>query len=138
MNFLASFLGGKLFNSIIDIIKPFLPTDEKTQGEILEKLGNLQIEELKERGNYIDKLGRIKDLVIPAFLFILLLMFSVNYFVELGYSMAHKIPPVMVIDNTLVSICDTIIMFLFGSKTISRFSESYVNYKYGNQIREIK
>ena len=100
MNFLASFLGGKLFNSIVDIIKPFLPTDEKTQGEILEKLGNLQIEELKERGNYIDKLGRIKDLVIPSFLFMLLLMFSVNYFVELGYAMAHKIPPIMVIDTT--------------------------------------
>lgn len=138
MNFLASFLGGKLFSSIIDIIKPFLPTDEKTQGEILEKLGNLQIEELKERGNYIEKLGRIKDLVIPAFLFMLLLMFSVNYFVELGYSMAHKIPPVMVIDNAFISINDTIIMFLFGSKTISRFSESYVNHKYGKQIREIK
>lgn len=130
MGTLGTLLGSFGIKQIMDIISPFLPTDEATKGKIIAELESIQVEQMKQKTDYIEKLGRIKDLIIPCFLFSLLAMYVMNYLSEYIHIQFGLIPPVLVVDETLVQICETIIMFLFGSKTISRFSNAYVEKHY--------
>lgn len=130
MEILGTLLGTAGINKILEVISPFLPKDEVAKGEIIAKLETIQIEQMKQKTDYIEKLGRIKDFIIPCFLFTLLMMYVFNYVSEYLHVQFGLIPPVLVIDETLVQICDTIIIFLFGSKTLSRFSHSYVEKHY--------
>lgn len=130
MNKLFDFLGASGLEAIMGVLSPYLPTNEATKLEIQAKLEQIQVDGLREKGNYIEKLGVIRDLIIPLFLGALLFMYIFNYISDFVHAQFLVEAPNIIIDGGLVEICKNIIWFLFGSKTISRFSNSYVEKHY--------
>lgn len=111
-----------LISKILDIAKGFIP-DTSKQKELETKIKELDIEELKEKGNYIDKIHSLIPFVLPGFLLVLLSMFTLNYLSDFINSNIGRECPIIHIDDRLVEICKTFIAFLFGKKTIEKFAK---------------
>lgn len=111
-----------IISKIIDTVKEFIP-DKTKQQELEIKLNQLEIEELKEKGNYIDKIHSLIPFVLPSFLLVLLIMFTLNYLSDFINSNIGREAPIIHIDDRLIEICKTFIAFLFGKKTIEKFAK---------------
>lgn len=111
-----------MIDEILKIVNKFIP-DKANQVQMELELKKLELEELKEKGNYLDKLNRAIPLVLPAFLLSLLGMFIITYLSEFIFSIYGKEVPIIHIDDRLVDFCKWFVAFLFGKKTIEKFSK---------------
>ena len=110
-----------MIDEVLKIINKFVP-DKTNQAEIELQLRKLEIDELKERGNYIDKINNCIPFVLPAFLLVLLIMFVITFGTDFIFSVLEKEPPMIHIDDRLIEFCKWFVAFLFGKKTIEKFS----------------
>lgn len=109
-----------LIEEILGIVNKFIP-DKTNQQQIELELKKLEVDELKEKGNYLEKLNKAIPLVLPAFLLSLLGMFVVSYLSDFIFSIIGKEPPIIHIDDRLVEFCKWFVAWLFGKKTIEKF-----------------
>lgn len=110
-----------MIDEVLKIVNKFIP-DKTNQAQVELELKKLEIEELKEKGNYIEKLNKAIPLVLPAFLLSLLGMFVITYLSDFIFSVLGKEAPIVHIDDRLVDFCKWFVAFLFGKKTLEKFS----------------
>lgn len=111
-----------MIDEILKIVNKFIP-DKTSQAQVELELKKLEIEELKEKGNYVEKLNKAIPLVLPAFLLSLLGMFVITYLSDFIFSILGREAPIIHIDDRLVDFCKWFVAFLFGKKTIEKFSK---------------
>lgn len=92
------------------------------------KLSQLELRDgyfknVKEKGDYIDKINKTIPFVLPSFLLALLLMFILVFMSDYIFSILGKEAPIIHIDDRLIEFCKWFTAFLFGKKTISKFSK---------------
>lgn len=110
-----------IIDDIVEIVKKVIPNkDQQTQLEL--ELRKLDIQELKEKGDYIKKINELIPLVLPSFLLVLLVMFALVFLRDFVFSTIGKEAPITHIDPELVEFCKWFVAFLFGKKTIEKFS----------------
>lgn len=111
-----------MIDEILSIVNKFIP-DKSNQVQIELELKKLELDELREKGNYLEKLNKAIPLVLPAFLLALLVMFSINYLTDFVFGVIGREAPIIHIDDRLVEFCKWFMAFLFGKKTIEKFSK---------------
>lgn len=111
-----------IIDDIIEIVKKIIP-DKDQQVQLELELRKLDIEELKQKGDYIQKINQLIPMVLPCFLLILLGMFTLNYLSDFVFSVLGKEAPIIHIDDRLVEFCKWFVGFLFGKKTLEKFSK---------------
>lgn len=110
-----------LIDDILSIIKKVIP-DKNKQDELEVELRKLDIQHLKEKGEYIEKINKLIPMVLPCFLLVLLGMFTLNYLSDFVFSILGKEAPIIHIDDRLVEFCKWFVAFLFSKKTLEKFS----------------
>lgn len=110
-----------MIDEVLKIVNKFIP-DKTNQAQIELELKKLEIDELREKGNYVEKLNKAIPLVLPAFLLALLGMFVISYLSDFTFSVLGREAPIVHIDDRLVDFCKWFVAFLFGKKTIEKFS----------------
>ena len=112
-----------ILDDVIKIVNKFIP-DKNAQVQAEIELRKLNIEHLKEKGKYLEKINECIPFVLPSFLLILAFMFLLNYLTDWFYSCFIGEAPVIHIDDRLVEFCKWFVRFLFGKKTIEKFSNN--------------
>lgn len=107
---------------ILKIINKFVP-DRTNQEQLELELRKVEIEELKEKGSYLEKINKCIPFVLPSFLLILLLMFFLTFMSDFIFGVLGMEAPVVHIDDRLVDFCKWFVAFLFSKKTIEKFSK---------------
>ena len=107
---------------ILKIVNKFVP-DKTDQGQIELELRKLEIEALKEKGNYLEKINKCIPFVLPGFLLALLGMFILTFLSDFIFGILGKEAPIIPINEYLVEFCKWFITLLFGKKTIEKFSD---------------
>lgn len=110
-----------MIDKILSIINKFIP-DKTSQAQVELELRKLEIEELKVKGNYIEKLNQCVPFVLPGFLLALLVMFCLTFLSDFIFTIIGKEAPIIHIDDRMVEFCKWFVGFLFGKKTIEKFS----------------
>ncbi|MDK4484308.1 hypothetical protein MVQ23_00350 [Fusobacterium necrophorum] len=126
-------LAGTAITKIIDIISARVPMTKDQKDQLQLDLAKVELETLKEKGSFVDTVTKAIPLGIPLMLYMLLGMYALNYLSDFIHAQLGKELPIIPIPSELVEFCKVIVMFLFGSKTISRFSPDYVNAKYNKE-----
>lgn len=111
-----------LIDNILNMANKFIP-DKNAKLEFEKEMKKLEIESLKEKGDYIDKINKTIPFVLPSFLLALLLMFILVFMSDYIFSILGKEAPIIHIDDRLIEFCKWFMAFLFGKKTISKFSK---------------
>lgn len=111
-----------MIDEVLKIVNKFIP-DKTNQQQIELELKKLEIQELKEKGNYVDKINSCIPFVLPAFLLALLIMFVLTFGSDFIFSVLGKESPTVHIDDRLIEFCKWFVAFLFGKKTIEKFSD---------------
>lgn len=111
-----------MIDEILSIVNKFIP-DKTNQAQVELELKKLEIEELKQKGDYVEKLNKAIPLVLPGFLLALLVMFCLNFLVDYIFGIIGREAPITHIDDRLVDFCKWFMGFLFGKKTIEKFSK---------------
>lgn len=106
-----------MIDKVLEIINKFIP-DKTNQAAVEVELRKLELEELKEKGNYLEKINKCIPFVLPAFLLGLLLMFLLNYLTDWFFSVFIGEAPIIHIDDRLVEFCKWFVGFLFGKKAV--------------------
>lgn len=106
-----------LIDKVLEIIKKYIP-DKASQAQAEIELRKLSIEELKIKGDYLEKINKCIPFVLPAFLLILLLMFAMTFFSDFIFSIMGKEAPIIHIDDRLIEFCKWFVAFLFGKKAV--------------------
>lgn len=70
-----------MIDKMLEIINKYIP-DKISQAKAEIELRKLSIEELKTKGDYLEKINKCIPLVLPAFLLALLFMFLMNYLTD--------------------------------------------------------
>ena len=111
-----------MIDEVLKIVNKFIP-DKSNQVQIELELKKLELDELREKGNYLERLNKAIPLVLPAFLLSLLGMFVITYLSDFIFSICGKEAPIIHIDDRLVDFYKWFVAFLFGKKTIEKFSK---------------
>ena len=111
-----------IIDSVLSIADKFIP-DKNAKLEFEKEMKNLEIETLKEKGNYLEKVNKAIPLVLPSFLIALLGMFVLVFMSDFIFSILGKEAPIIHIDSRLIDFCQWFMAFLFGKKTIQKFSK---------------
>ncbi|MEG1286967.1 MAG: hypothetical protein RSD13_02805 [Clostridium sp.] len=111
-----------IINKVLDIINKFVPESEN-KAKLEKELRELDIEELKQKGEYLEKISKCIPFVLPCFLLALLLMFITQFTMDVVFSIAGRESPIVHIDDRLVSFCQMFMGWLFSKKTIEKFSK---------------
>lgn len=106
-----------MIEKVLEIINKYVP-DKTSQAQAEIELRKLSIEELKTKGDYLEKINQCIPFVLPAFLFILLLMFLMTFLSDFIFSIMGKEAPVIHIDDRLIEFCKWFVGFLFGKKAV--------------------
>lgn len=106
-----------MIDKILEIINKYIP-DKISQAKAEIELRKLSIEELKTKGDYLEKINKCIPFVLPAFLLALLFMFLMNYLTDWFFSVFIGEAPVIHIDDRLVEFCKWFVGFLFGKKAV--------------------
>ncbi|MDK4481539.1 hypothetical protein MWG07_10080 [Fusobacterium necrophorum] len=126
-------LAGTAISKIIDVIASRVPMTKDQKDQLQLDLAKVELETLKEKGTFINTITKAIPLGIPLMIYMLLGMYALNYLSDFIHAQFSHELPIIPIPKELVEFCKTIVMFLFGSKTISRFSPDYVNAKYNKE-----
>ena len=111
-----------MVDKILDIVNKFIP-DPENKSKFEKELRELDIEELKQKGEYLEKITKCIPLVLPAFLLTLLLMFITQFSMDVIFSILGKESPIVHIDDRLVTFCQMCMGWLFSKKTIEKFGK---------------
>lgn len=111
-----------VIDKILDIVNKFIP-DPENKSKFEKELRELDIEELKQKGEYLEKITKCIPLVLPAFLLTLLLMFITQFTMDVVFSVLGKESPIVHIDDRLVTFCQMFMGWLFSKKTIEKFGK---------------
>lgn len=106
-----------MIEQILKIINKYIP-DKSLQSQIEVELRKLTIEELKAKGDYLEKINQCVPFVLPAFLLVLLIMFTVTFFSDFIFSILGRECPIIHIDDRMIEFCKWFVAFLFGKKAI--------------------
>ncbi len=110
-----------IIDKVLDIVNKFIP-DKSTQAELEKELRKIDIEELKVKADYIEKINKCIPLVLPAFFLALLIMFSLTFLSDFIFAILGKEAPIIHIDDRLIEFNKWFLSFLFGKKTIEKFA----------------
>lgn len=110
-----------IIDKVLDIVNKFIP-DKTSQAELEKELRKIDVEELKAKGEYLEKLNNAIPLVLPGFLLVLLLMFVLTFLSDFIFGIIGREAPVIHIDDRLIEFCQWFTGFLFGKKTIEKFA----------------
>ncbi|MGL5191401.1 MAG: hypothetical protein ACRC7S_17300 [Cetobacterium sp.] len=111
-----------IIDKVLDIINKFIP-DGENKAELEKELRELDIQELKEKGEYIEKISKCIPFVLPCFLLALLLMFITQFAMDVVFSILGRESPIVHIDDRLVTFCQMFMGWLFSKKTIEKFGK---------------
>ena len=111
-----------MVDKILNIVNKFIP-DPENKSKFEKELRELDIEELKQKGEYLEKITKCIPLVLPAFLLTLLLMFITQFTMDVVFSVLGKESPIVHIDDRLVTFCQMFMGWLFSKKTIEKFGK---------------
>lgn len=111
-----------LIDNVLSIANKFIPDKDKKL-EFEKEMKKLEIETLKGKENYLEKVNKSIPFVLPGFLFALLIMFVLTFMSDFIFSILGKEAPIIRIDDRLIEFCEWFMAFLFGKKTISKFSK---------------
>lgn len=128
-----------ILDEILKIVNKFIP-DKNSQYELERELRKLDIAELETKGTFIDKLSRAMPLIpmiLPSFLAVLLAMFTINYLMDIIYTVMGAEAPIIHIDDRLVEFCKWFMGFLMGKKTIEKFSKWYNKEYYDSRFKYV-
>lgn len=110
-----------IIDKVLEIANKFIP-DKNAQAELEKELRKIDIEELKVKGEYLEKLNKAIPLVLPGFLLALLIMFVLTFLSDFTFSIFGKEPPIIHIDDRLVEFCKWFVGFLLSKKGIEKFA----------------
>ena len=110
-----------LIDKVLEIINKYIP-DKTSQAQAEIELRKLSIEELKIKGDYLEKINKCIPFVLPAFLLVLLLMFTMTFLSDFIFSVLGKEAPLIHIDDRLIEFCKWFVGFLFGKKAVDSFT----------------
>ena len=111
-----------IVDEVLQIINKFIP-NKANQAKVEIELRKIELEELKEKGNYLEKINKCVPFVLPSFLLSLLLMFVLTFLSDFIFSILGKEAPIIHIDDRMVEFCKWFVGFLFGKKTIEKFGK---------------
>ncbi|WP_163468448.1 hypothetical protein [Fusobacterium sp. IOR10] len=111
-----------LIDNILNMANKFIP-DKNAKLEFEKEMKKLEIESLKGKGDYIEKINKTIPFVLPCFLLALLFMFFLVFLSDFFFSVLGKEAPIIPIDDRLIEFCKWFVAFLFSKKTISKFSK---------------
>lgn len=106
-----------MIEKVLEIINKYIP-DKTSQAQAEIELRKLSIEELKIKGDYLEKINKCIPFVLPAFLLALLIMFIMTFLSDFVFSAMGKEPPIIHIDDRLIEFCKWFVGFLFGKKAV--------------------
>lgn len=110
-----------IIDKVLDIINKYIP-DKNTQAELEKELRKIDIEELKAKGEYLEKINKCIPMILPAFFLVLLVMFSLTFLSDYIFAILGKEAPIIHIDDRLIDFNKWFLSFLFGKKTIEKFA----------------
>lgn len=111
-----------IIDKVLEIANKFIP-DKNAQAQLEKELRQADIEELKAKGEYLEKLNKAIPLVLPGFLLALLLMFVLTFLSDFIFGIIGREAPIMHIDDRLVEFCKWFVGFLFSKKAIEKFGK---------------
>lgn len=111
-----------MIDEVLKIVNKFVP-DKSLQEQAEIELRKLDIQEIREKVDYVKVLNEYTRFVLPGFLLALLCMFVINYLLDVIYSILAKEAPIIPINEKLYEFCKWFVGFLFGKKTIEKFSK---------------
>lgn len=111
-----------IIDKVLDIVNKFIP-DKTSQAELEKELRKIDVEELKAKGDYLDKINKCIPIVLPAFLLVLLFQFFLNYLTDWFFTVFIGEAPILHIDDRLVEFCKWFVGFLFSKKAIEKFGK---------------
>ena len=109
-----------MIDKVLEIINKYIP-DKTSQAQVEIELRKLSIEELKIKGDYLEKINKCIPFVLPAFLLILLLMFTMTFLSDFIFSVIGKEAPIIHIDDRMIEFCKWFVGFLLGKKAVESF-----------------
>lgn len=110
-----------IIDKVLEIANKFIP-DKNAQAELEKELRKIDIEELKAKADYVEKINKCIPMVLPAFLLVLLFQFCLNYLTDWFFTVFIGEAPILHIDDRLVEFCQWFMGFLFGKKTVEKFA----------------
>lgn len=110
-----------IIDRVLEIANKFIP-DKNAQAQLEKELRQADIEELKAKGEYLEKLNKAIPLVLPGFLLALLLMFVLTFLSDFIFGIIGREAPIIHIDDRLIEFNEWFIAFLFGKKTVEKFA----------------
>ena len=105
-----------MIDEVLKIINKFIP-DKTSQVQAEIELRKLSIEELKTKGDYLEKINKCIPFVLPAFLLALLGMFILCFLSDFIFSIFGREAPIIHIDDRMIEFCKWFVAFLFGKKS---------------------
>lgn len=111
-----------IIDKVLEIANKFIP-DKNAQAQLEKELRQADIEELKAKGEYLEKLNKAIPLVLPGFLLALLLMFVLTFLSDFIFGIIGREAPIIHIDDRLVEFCKWFVGFLFSKKAIEKFGK---------------
>ena len=106
-----------MIDEVLKIINKFIP-DKTSQVQAEIELRKLSIEELKTKGDYLEKINKCIPFVLPAFLLALLGMFILCFLSDFIFSVFGSEAPIIHIDDRMIEFCKWFVAFLFGKKAV--------------------
>ena len=117
--------------TIMGVVGKFLPTNETAKLEARAKLAQIEVDSWEAKATFLEKMGtKNRDGVIPLIMLSWLFMNIIMFLVMVGFVLLGKETPIIPMDKEFSEAVKLLFGFLFGSKTASRFSKSYVEAKY--------
>ena len=117
-----------MIDKVLEIINKYIP-DKTSQAQAEIELRKLSIEELKIKGDYLEKINKCIPFVLPAFLLVLLLMFTMTFLSDFIFSVLGKEAPLIHIDDRLIEFCKWFVGFLLEKRLLIVLQEARINEK---------
>ncbi len=115
--FLATAVGKKVLDKILDTVDKVIPMSKDKRAELELKLSEIEVENLEVKTKYVKSLGtRIRDAIIPAGIALFFLMHAFNFFTAWWLTIHGKEAFTIGMDKDFTHAMMMIIGFLFTYK----------------------